>query len=1344
MYFCSGDNCKKLGFMKKHLFFCIFLLLPAANKMVASFSLHTIENLNSQLSNNAILCMHQDLYGFMWFGTYDGLNLYNGKDITVFRPEPDNQSSLLGSSIYSILDAEPSFLWVTTQLGVNKFSMKERKVVESFPDYKKAELIVATAQGDAWLVGKDDHLSFYDRQQKRFDDIYMPGISPGSVRDIFIDAAGELNIIKADGSLGRVSVATKAGKHSLTLVEERIHEQALGIAIFQGGVLYCVDAAMNLFQYDVAAKTKTAVRNIGDLIRRYGQFQSIALFQNDIYIAFTHNGLVRLNASERYRPELVNMENGIFCMLKDKNQDALWVGGDGNGVELLYREKDKFGSILLENLPFMAKKPIRTFFTDKEHSLWFGTKGDGIIRVKDYDRFNRLPVPAANVQHFVAHQGLYEDPVFSFAQSRFRAKDLWIGTNGGVSYYSYSENKIHQLAGINAGKPVEHVHSLCETSDSTLWVATVGDGIWQIVIDKTTQPYRVKQKHVYVFNKDNNLCNEFYSMIYDGDSTLIAGSRGGYGVICFNIYTKTHRFISMNNAENKAIGDVLCVYKSSDSILYIGASSGLTIIRRSPAGENDIKQFNRKNGIANDMIHGILEDNAGFIWLSTNKGLVKYNPQNDSFYNYQSPKIGVVEFSDDAYWHCPHTDRLFFGGVNGLVWVESQATDDGADYEPDLSFFEVTLLNGETRPLYDYNAHNSKPLTLSHENNSFSVSFAVLDYIDGAHYDFSYLLENYNADWVSLQKSNRISLTNIPAGDYTLKVRYKNDVVNADDKVYALRLKVLPPWYLSVWAVVAYALLGVAALLAVIVYIRRRLLHKQQIVAERIKEEQREKLLESKLRFFTNITHELLTPLTLINGACEQILLRKDANGAIRKHSQMLQNSVAGLNELIQEIIDFRKIEEVGDIPTTIKQLPVAEIVNTLLEQFESIVAQNKIKLVTSIPANLHWNTDRSCFNKIISNLISNAFKYTNAGGEIRIALSVEKAVLKITLRNTGKGIAPDALQSVFDRYKILENTDVNTYNQMTSRNGLGLFICYSTTKQLQGDIAVTSEQNQYTEFVVTLPNLPLTTPTHSQSEHKTSGAGKILVVDDNNDIVELISDILSDGYTVMKACSVDEALAQMQQYTPSLIITDIMMPDTDGLSFVRQLRHDKYAKHIPVVVISAKVDDADLESGYDVGADAYLTKPFSAKVLLSVVNRLLTGKGEMKDYLQTPESAYELADGRLLHREDKEFLSAIVAIINQNIADESLRMEDIAEKMKISSRNLYLRLKSITTVSSREFIKDYKLSFAANLLLTTDLTITEIIYRIGITNKSYFYREFAKKYGMPPKDYRRGKQNSD
>jgi signal transduction histidine kinase/ligand-binding sensor domain-containing protein/CheY-like chemotaxis protein/AraC-like DNA-binding protein len=1336
------------SFPEKHIYSTL-LFFFLTNSLSASLSLKAVENLNNQLSNSAILCMHQDQYGFMWFGTYDGLNLYNGKDVYVFRSEFDNPNSLLGSCIYSILDAKDSHLWIATQIGVNKFSLKERKVVESFPDYKKTELIAVDRRGNTWIVSKENYLSFYDNRTKSFENIYAPGLSSSSVREIFVDENDELCIVMASGKIKRVTMAQPGAQYPLQIREEKLHEKQLDIAVFENDVLCFMDEDKTLFVYDISKKQKILIRNIAGLVDRYGVFASVAFFRNNLYIAFTHNGLVRLNLAEQYRPELVNMNNGIFCVQKDKNQDALWVGTDGHGIELLCDEKEIFGNILLKNLPLPVNKPVRAFFTDSENSLWFGTKGDGIIRIKDYSRFNHTPVPASHVQHFVTNNGLYENPVFCFEQSHFNPDDLWIGTNGGISCYSYRTDKITVVEDLNKDSPLTRIHSLCEVNDSTLWVATVRDGVCRVVIDKSVTPYKMKQKRSFFFEKGNNYCDEFYSMIYDGDSILTIGSRGGYGVICFNIHTKDYFFVSMNDADNKAIGDVLCVYRSKDSNLYIGSSSGLTVVKEKPGGENIIKQFNRKNGIINAMIHGILEDNTGMIWLSTNKGLVKYNPGNDSFYNYLSPKIGVAEFSDDAYWRCPQTGRLFFGGVNGLVWIESKTTEETAAYEPDLFFFELTAFN-ESFTLYEYN--KNKKLVLPSGKNSFTVSFTTLDYINGENYDYSYLLENYNNTWVPLEKSNRISLMKIPPGNYVLKVKYKNDSLNAGDKIYSLPVTILHPWYLSIWAFVVYSLLFLLVMATFAVYIYRKMQKKQRLVTEKIREEQKEKLLESKLRFFTNVTHELLTPLTLINGSCEHIIKENYLDAWLKKQAKVLKNNVSSLNELIQEIIDFRKIEESESIVCKINRLPVAEIINNQLIQFEEIIEQNQIKLHVSMPDNLYWNTDRACFRKIISNLISNAFKYTGKGGKINVSLSVENEKLKIVVYNTGNGIAADKLHTVFDRYSILENTDVNSYNQMTSRNGLGLFICYSMTRQLQGEISVRSELNQFAEFTVELPLLPLSgeekeeQPDLDETINLNPGpqniahadqTPRILVVDDNREIVDLLSDILSPFYCVMKADSVKKALAIIQKQTPSLIITDILMPETDGLSFIDKLRHDKYRMYIPVIILSAKVDDKDLAQGYDTGADAYLTKPFSTNVLLSLVKRMLAGKSEMKGYFQSPESFYEFSGGLPMRTKDKDFINAVLDVVKKHIEEENLLPEFVAEKMGISYRQLSRQIKRIVSLTPGDFIKNYRFAYAAHLMLTTDLHIQDVIYKTGFTNKTYFYKEFNKKYGLPPKEFK-------
>jgi len=847
-------------------------------------------------------------------------------------------------------------------------------------------------------------------------------------------------------------------------------------------------------------------------------------------------------------------------------------------------------------------------------------------------------------------------------------------------------------------------------------------------------------------------------MSYDDEASLLyLGSRGGYGLVCFNLLTKKYEFIPMNNAGNRAVGDVLCMCYSKDSTFYLGASSGMTQMKLHSGNPAEVRQYSRIDGIKNDMVHGILEDSDGCVWLSTNKGLTKYNPHNRFFHNYESPDLDVTEFSDDAYWKCPYTGKLFFGGINGVIWVDPQ-NDRQENYKPALHFFEMKM-GHETHSLYDYTDQKTGYVTIPPNISTFSISFVATDYIHGENYEYSYLLENYNTSWTELQKDNEVVFTKLPYGNYVLKVRYKNDVFDSDAKEYFLHIRVLPPWYRGSWAMIAYGLVLATICLGIVYWLRRRIVEKQAEVARKIREEQKEKLYEAKLNFFANITHELCTPLTLINGVNDYIKISADrlADGKLEKYARILGENVTNLNELIQEILDIRKIEEVGFSHIQIKRVSVSSLIRKQCESFIPVAEQNGINFTFSdVDKPVYWNTDVPSLKKIIRNLVSNAFKYTEQKGTIDVSVRIENESLIIKVYNTGKGIAEADLKTIFDRFHILGDLDGNNYTQMTSRNGLGLFICHSMVQLLRGEINVESKEGESVGFIVTLPYLeveemdldeqadeevPVVQPVVSAATAETTGnIGNpvILVVDDNRDIVWLIKETLSSEYAVREAFNAEEALALMDQQTPDLIITDIMMPSMDGFALISRIKSDKFTRHIPLIVVSAKVSESEQAEGLDLGADVYLTKPFSSVVLHSVVNRLMANKKELKDYYYSPESAYEQSGGQLIHQEDKEFMDSVTAIIKENLAQDTLRPELIADKLGMNTRALYRRFKKISPLTPSDFIKDYRMMHAARLLVTTNLSVQEIIYQVGISNKSYFYREFSAKYGVTPGEYRR------
>lgn len=1319
----------------KFLILALFLLSSLPDGM-ASVSLHKANAID--LSNNAIIDIYQDAHGYIWIGTYDGLNLYNEKNTYVYRFEPDNKNTLCSNIINKISDGGPGHLWISTSMGLNRFSLKERKVTASYTEYPECQLIATDSAENTLVISRKNFISCYTARTGSFQDVHAQGIDPETVKVLFSDPQGHFSCLSSDGFLKNIIPDYSTTPLTLQVEESKIHDKQIEQAFYEEGILYYVDAGYKLYQYRTEDKKVSYLSDLSVWIGKYGNVSRIVPFQSKLYLAF-RNGLL---LDPEHPEEAFDLNIGIFSMLKDRKQNILWIGTDGQGIRMLYDKYERFDGLSLEDLPFVMRNPVRSVFTDEDTTLWFGTKGGGFVRIKAYDSYKGKQIPADKITRFTTANGLSNNRVYCFYKSRYHSL-VWIGTDGpGLSYYSYEDGKVHTLPS-KIDTKIRYVHSICEVNDSTLWMATTGDGLIEVILEKIPSGLTVKYIESHLLEKDGKVCNEFYSIYYDGESTIYLGSRGGYGMARFDLSTKQYDFMSMNNSSNQAIGDVLSLLYSSDSTFYLGASSGMTRMKCSRSGVCDLRQSDRSDGISNDMIHGILEDSDQCIWLSTNKGLTKYNPRNSFFHNYGHQELKVTEFSDDAYWKCPYTGRLFFGGIDGLVRIDPQ-NDQMENYRPDLHFFELKM-GEETVSLYDYTAAASSPVTIPPDISTFTISFVATDYIHGENYEYSYLLQNYTANWTELQKSNEVSFTKLPYGNYVLKVRYKNDVYDSNAREYLLPLKVLPPpWYLSTWTIILYVLVFLLLLGLLLYRLNRRIAEKQQLVALKIREEQKEKLYEAKLNFFANITHELCTPLTLLNGVGDYIhaYAENTSDGKLKRYIRILRDNVASLNELIQEILDFRKIEEAGMNYFSIRKTSVSDIIRRQYESFTPIAEQNGIYFTQSLPESLDWNTDPTCLKKILVNLISNAFKYTDEAGSIRISATIADEMLVISVYNTGKGISEADRKTIFDRYRILGDLDGNNYTQTTSRNGLGLFICHSMVQSLNGTIEVKSEEGQFAEFIVRLPYLEVE-PVSSSDEvavPQVEPAGNkplILVVDDNKDIVWLIKESLSSDYTVEEAFSVEEAFGLMEKQTPALIITDIMMPEIDGLELVSRVKSDKFTRHIPLIVVSARISESDQAKGLDLGADAYLTKPFSSVVLRSVVNRLMTSKKELKDYYYSPESAYEQSGGQLLHQEDKEFMDAVIAIIKENLEEEILRPELIAEKLGMNTRSLYRRFKKISPLIPSDFIKDYRLTYAAQLLVTTNLNVQEIIYKIGISNKSYFYREFAAKYNQMPGEYR-------
>ena len=523
---------------------------------------------------------------------------------------------------------------------------------------------------------------------------------------------------------------------------------------------------------------------------------------------------------------------------------------------------------------------------------------------------------------------------------------------------------------------------------------------------------------------------------------------------------------------------------------------------------------------------------------------------------------------------------------------------------------------------------------------------------------------------------------------------------------------------------------------------------------------------EGKLRFFTNITHEFCTPLTLIYGPCERILHHENSDVFIKKYAQIIKSNTERLNSLIQEVIDFRRMET-GNQTCHIQELNISELSQEIIESFSELAEQNNILLQTDVSPNIIWRSDNSCFTKILNNLISNAFKYTPEKGTILISVKVINAKLEVKVYNTGKGISKENIPLIFNRYSVLDNIKENSIKGLSSRNGLGLAICHSMVELLQGIIKVESEVNQYAQFTVTLPQLEITenssqkqedvpkliqknSMNRQELENATAGdkcaqpEATILIIDDNKELLWMLKDILSDEYAILTAENGEEGLALLKQETPDLIITDIMMPKVDGITLTKQIKSNKHTVHIPLVILSAKNTTDEKIEGIESGADAYIPKPFNTQYLVTVIRQLIKKQRELEQYYNSSASAFDFGGGQLLQKEDKEYLQTARELINKNMDNTLFGPEELAAAMQTSSRNLYRKFKNLNQPSPKDFIKEQRMTYAAKLLLTTTLTIQEVMYKTAFTNRSHFYKEFAKRYNQTPREYREVNKQRD
>lgn len=1315
--------------------------------ILSGFSLYVqpVKAKSTQLTNkdglgsSSVTELYQDSKGYLWIGTWDGLYCYDGNKVKPFKRSLNGAYNLSHPVVRRIFEDKTRCLWVVTDYGVNRISLLSGNYDNYYLSYESKSVTkehafdaCGNSKGDILATSFNTGLYYFDRTENRFTHLESnKNIPSAGIAGIFFDSKDNFFIlystfmlqcefINSDGkpSVKRLKVIPFP-KHTQHVIYDHADRVWLQDSSMQLHYIHTSTADLHQVTLDIDSP-------INDVVQT-----------SDGYLFATASGVAEVKGftSSSW------IYNGISLSVLKGSQNITWIGTDAQGLHGILPSAKFFSSYTRDELPWIGSYAVRAMTKDKLGRLWIGTKGGGMMSV------SHLGSNLMSAIHFDTSNGLADNSVYSLLATR--TGDIWIGGDGnGIQYYSQRHNKILPLGYIGKGRQpsIQSVYDILQQNDSTLWVATSGHGLFRLRLVYKNGIYHISSFRQ--FNSSQHLnalkSNIIYSLAMQGSNRLWIATRGG-GLSCMNLsnfHIDTYRK-NVSVGHSISSNDVISVFVDANNQVWAGTSSGLNRLTVHE-GKVTFSLFSLGNEAYNGTVHAMAQDSEGQLWASTNNGIYRINTNTDAtvYYNIEDG-LQSNEYADGSAYASKGGTEIYFGGPEGFSIFHPEQISS-TEHKPSLCLSSLQI-NSNYRPLPE---NFDSPLKLSYKDNTIIMSFSIIEFIANRKCQMTYrLLRNgqKDADWIHLSDSRQIILPNLTPGDYVLQVSYSNPDNIWYDSDISIPFVISPPWWQSWWAILTYILLfAVAALWMFFSYRHRMFLrHSYEISAlERAKEEE---IHQAKLRFFTNIAHEFSNSIALIYGPCERIISECKVDETAEHHLKTIRRNAERMQRLIQQLMDFRRAET-GHLTMKFENVDVCEIVKYTIDYFADISEKKLIRVNADFASQqIPWVIDRDAMEKIVFNLLSNAFKYSPYDSEINLRLFVADNSLYFSCANQGQTINPEDQVNIFNRFKVLDNFEAKLSQGVFTRNGIGLAMCKDLAGLMNGGISVESSEDGVNEFTVVIGKNEVTRGNASidSSEVTTTisaadSSMTVLVVDDQEEMRTFISEILSPKYSVKEAEDGQQALDIMSSTMTNIVVCDVVMPGMDGIEFLRRVKSNEKMKHIPVILLSSKASIESQIAGLEKGAEMYIGKPFHPSFLLAAVDRILSNKDIMKEYVQSAQAYTEKYKDRVLNRNDKEFLDKTLEILKANIANEEFSLESLASILAVSRVQLYRKIKQITGQTPSELVRNYRMEKAKHLVSTSQLTIQEIMADCGFQNKSYFYREFSKDYGMTPREYRR------
>lgn len=1317
--------------LKYSLIVFLLCLTGLASLAGEQYSIERLSNENG-LSNLSVNCFCEDSRHRLWIGTWDGLNVYDGRKFQIYRHKRNFSGSIGNNIIRQIIEQDSLTMWIVTNDCVSRWDERTEQFSNFYPgrdnnaESGPVSYILGKTSGNDILVCAKQHGFFLYRQGVR-ESRFIPVVGGDPrVLSMLIDDTDRIYMLTESREIRCYRFVYLEGRELPMLVEEspvktqcKVSDISLTdnmLVINFGSFVEALDLRTGE-RYGI----ETGLPNVGRIASRGG-----FLYLTDR----NYSKLVRYDLRARHSDVIDSFpaKTAVFSLYAG-SQDILWIGTDGRGILKLFKYASPFRTI-------HTAYPVRCFSKSEDGTILVGTKGEGI---KLFDKRE-----CKVLGEITTTQGLISNSVYSMRKNS--RGNVFIGTEGkGINYLLRGEKFLRKLHFLTDSIMVKSVYSLnFSQGDSVLWAGTSGGGLIRMNLQYLRgDGYIVHDVRQYkasgVYSALGS--NVIYSIVRSDDQDLLwLGTRGG-GVVKFDSGKEQFESIPHYSDLSKEINmDVLSMVRSTDGGLWVGTSYGLNRLM-TEEGQLRYSGFPGENDLEDSAVHGIVEDMAGNLWISTGDGIICIDRLSGSSVQYTSFNgLQDNEFADGAYFRDNDND-IFFGGVAGFSYFNPDEMSL-RDYSPQIRLAGLRINNAE---LNVYDRIKQNVLCLDYDEAHVSLSFCVGDFINNENCIFEYRISSISDEWISNGSNSSISLTRLPPGRYRLDVRYTNGDRVWCKSMFSLNIRMRHPWWFSGWAVIIYLMLAIFIAYVVCSIIRNRIRMSRRLLLEHVEKEQQKKMHESQLNFFENIAHEFFTPLTLIYGPAQQLLERGELDNYAKKYVLLIKNNAERMQQLLNELMAFRKADK-GYTVLHAETLNLNSMLNSIIDNFMLLAGENHIQLSVRIGEMGSFNTDRNVLEKIFFNLISNAFKYTPANGYIKIYLERQADdTVQFRVRNSGKGLTEEQCAEAFNRFRIFEHTN----QKHAISTGIGLNLAKELSELLGGKISVESQLNEYVEFNVVLPQLPMPEKQPEEDSVKDVTLNlpvslymhqkfTVLVVEDDYNIRDLLLDILSSKYTVLTANDGLEAIKILQQNLPDLVLCDIVMPELDGLGLIDKIRSDERTAHLPIVSVSAKLSIEDRIEAVEHGADAYITKPFNPRHVLATIEQLLNKRTIMKEYFNSVRSDVTVRAGVTLHHEDERLLNDIVGFIEKNIDDEALNPTSISDFIGMGKTSLYEKLKELTGKTPGEYIRMVRLDHASKLLKTTQLTVQEVMYKSGFSSKSYFYKEFAARFGSSPKEYRK------